>query len=117
MFVVILQVSLNFFYKELFLINCSLATSSLANTRSVHDNSNYIKHYYTVGLLYRLSMSSRVSHKNIEFFLFGTIFRQVPKKFEGFYFQKTVPVLEKVIVFGNRSIRQNFCFFSKKKNV
>ena len=49
-----------------------------------------------------------------KFFLFRTIFRRVPKKVEGFYFQKTFPLLEKVTVFGNRSIRQNFCFFFHK---
>ena len=57
-----------------------------------------------------MSLHIRVSHKKIEFFLFDSIFIRVTKKVESFYYQKIVPVLEKVIVFENRSIRQNFSF-------
>ena len=33
-----------------------------------------------------IDINTRVSHKKIEFFLFGPIFRWVSKKVEGFYF-------------------------------
>ena len=72
---------------------------------------NYYSIMKNILILYT-SLYVRVSHKKIEFFLFDLFFRGVPKKVERFYFKKTVPVLEKVIVFANKSIRQHFCFFS-----